>query len=278
MGSLTSRIVDGWTHYRRPGSSNEAPVLFLNGCALAAASWANVMEGLPTRDILALDRPGFASTAWSGRWPGLASEVAAVQRILTRGNPAIIVAHSMASFRAEALARLRPEMVAAIVLVDPSIESYSDRGVASRFASMTWVHSLSTVLSPKEIREFAAAVSHRGFRHQIASASELDADVFRDPYGDPETLKSAFAEWLSYRSQAADLTTLRKSTGPVRTPTSAIFATARPNRRRASLLRASFVDLERIDVADSGHLMMIDRPDAIIRAVDYQSARARHQR
>lgn len=295
LDAWAMEIIDGFTFYRRAageeanGSAGEAagdcardaeplpPVLLLNGCAMAAASWWPVIERLPSREILALDRPGFAGADWTGGVPDLASEVAIVARIITErgGNltrPVIAVAHSMASFRAEALARLRPELVAGIVLVDPSIEGHSHRGIASTFGSASWLRSLDAVTSPAEIRALAAHVSHRGFLRQTTSARALDWDVFKDPYAQPETLKATVAEWLSYRQQAADLTALRRTTMRVSATTSAIFASPFPNRRRTAILEANFAHLSRVDLDDSGHLMMIDRPDEIVRAVEDHSA------
>lgn len=266
-------VVDGFTHYLRvgeSGSSERAPVLLLNGCALPAAGWMPVIESLPGHDLLTMDRPGFAEENWDGRMPELASEVAAVQRIIAGpgdGRASILVAHSMASFRAEALARLRPELVAGIVLVDPSVETYSDRGVTSRFISASWLHHLSLIMSETAIRELSAALLHRGFLSQIGPGRELDRDVFKDPYAEPETIKSAFAEWLSYHGQGADLTSLRASTSPVPTPASAIFATEDPSPGQLRALSEGFACLTLGEVGDSGHLMMIDRPDVIIRAV-----------
>lgn len=274
-------VVDGFTHYLRAGESGSgerAPVLLLNGCALPAAGWMPVIESLRGHDLLAMDRPGFAGTVWDGRMPGLASEVAAVQRLIAGpggGRAPILVAHSMASFRAEALARLRPELVAGIVLVDPSLETYSDRGLTSRFISASWLHHLSLIMSETAIRELSATLLHRGFLGQIGPGRELDRDVFKDPYAQPETIKSAFAEWLSYHGQAADLTSLRASTPPVPRPTSAIFATEDPSPSRLRALSGGFADLTLGGVGDSGHLMMIDRPDVIIRAVADMALRER---
>lgn len=198
------------------------PVLLLNGCALAAGSWTPVIDGLAKHDVLAIDRPVFADTQWAGGLPDLASEVAVVQRAIAEAQatslrltalkavPVILVAHSMASFRAEALARLR----------------------------------------------------------QVNSVDGLDLGVFKDQYANIETLKAARAEWLSYRIQAAELTALRARTVPVRTPTSALFASALPNRRRLSILDREFSSLGVSQVEDTRHLMMIDRPDAIIRALE----------
>lgn len=283
-------IVDGFTFYRRPvlrrGRSDEGnaeprhPVLLLNGCALAAGSWTPVIDGLANHDVLAIDRPGFADTQWAGGLPDLASEVAVVQRAIAEAqatslrltalnaDPVILVAHSMASFRAEALARLRPDMVAGLVLVDPSVEGYRRRGIANRFFTGSWLHSLDTFLSAEEVRAFMAHMSHRGMLRQVNSVDGLDLGVFKDQYANIETLKAACAEWLSYRIQAAELTALRARTVPVRTPTSALFASALPNRGRLSILDRGFSSLGVSQVEGTRHLMMIDRPDAIIRAVE----------
>lgn len=265
-------VVDGFTHYLRPGTgAGRPPVLLLNGCALPAAGWMPVIEALPDRDVLALDRPGFAGTSWDKRLPDLASEVAAVQRILDgpgRGRRAILVAHSMAAFRAEALARLRPDLVAGLVLVDPSLEDYRDPGTAARLARARGLNAALSLLGHARLRRLVARAAHRGFREQMVSPGRLDPDIFRDPYALPEVLRSALAEWLSYRLQGSQLSALRTRTGTVRTPTSAIFAQPGPARRHLRLLAAHLGVHDPTMLDDSGHLVMLDRPDAVAAAVD----------
>ncbi|WP_181274695.1 alpha/beta fold hydrolase [Brevibacterium oceani] len=279
--------VDGFTHYLRPGDSpgqgaegaafrgsangGRPPVLLLNGCALPAAGWLPVIEALPDREILAIDRPGFAGTAWDGRMPDLTSEVAAVQRVIDgpgRGRPAVLVAHSMAAFRAEALARLRPDLVVGLVLVDPSLEDYRDPGTAARLARARGLNATLSLLEHARLRRLAARAAHRGFREQMVSPGRLDPDIFRDPYARPEVLRSALAEWLSYRLQGAQLRALRTRTGAVTAPTSAIFAQPGPSRRHLRLLAVHLGLHEPTMLDDSGHLVMLDRPDAIVAAVD----------
>lgn len=285
--------IDGHTVYRIAARSGEAdsrprpPVLLLNGCAIAAGGWSAVIDGLRGRDVLALDRPGFAGTQFTGGIPELAAETAMLQRVLTRHGaatvtgtragrvPAVIVAHSMAAFRAEALARLRPELVAGIVLVDPSIEIAASRGMARRLVGASSLRSVGMLFSPRRLGAISAALAHRGFLRETMAGSRLDEGVFKDPYADPETLAAAFAEWLSYRSQAAELTTLRERTGTVEAPTAALFASGLPGRRRMRALNAGFARLETGDIDDSAHLMMIDRPDEIIRAVENLEGRGK---
>ena len=287
--------IDGHTIYRIAARTagqpvhDRPPVLLLNGCAIPAGGWSPVIEGLPGHNVLALDRPGFAGTPFGGGVPDLAGETALLQQVLTRHGAtrltapstaarsmtvrAVIVAHSMAAFRAEALARLRPELVAGIVLVDPSVEFDRVRGLADRLFGGSQLRSVRTLLSSRKIRSISASIAHRGFVRETVSGTVLDEGVFKDPYADPETLTSAFAEWLSYRSQAADLTALRASTGEVRVPTSALFASGLPGQRRLRALEAGLTRLETRVVSGSAHLMMIDRPDEIIRAVEENAAR-----
>nr|WP_284711290.1 alpha/beta hydrolase [Brevibacterium sp. XM4083] len=251
------------------------PVLLLNGCAIAAASWAPVIEAMPDRDVIASDRPGFAGTAWPGILPDLATEIASMERAISGHERVVIVAHSMASFRAEAFARLHPQRVAGIVLVDPSIEDYRHRGSAGALSRATLLPILGALTTRTEIGQLASLLSHRGFARQSGSGRALDQAAFKDPYADPETLKASLAEWLSYRSQGADLHALRQSTEPVGAPTSALEAPPLSNLRRERILGRAFADLRRREVLDSRHLMMIDRPDVIVEAVDEVSRAAR---
>ncbi len=263
-------IVDGCTIYERPATAEHVagpPVLFLNGCALAAAGWMPVIDRLPDHDVLAIDRPGFAGTQWPGVLPELPTEVEMMERAIADHPEAVIVAHSMASLGTEAYARLHPDRVAGIVLVDPSVEDYSTRGPVGRFARSTWLPMLHGVTAQAGVARFASWLVHCGFARQSASGRALDRTAFKDPYRDSEALTASAAEWLSYRSQGADLEVLRSVTDIVTTPTSVLAAPPLPDPRRMQILRESFSDLTFNEIGDSKHLMMVDRPDVIAEAV-----------
>ncbi|WP_366180570.1 alpha/beta fold hydrolase [Actinomyces timonensis] len=101
-----SRLAEHTVH-RRQG---EGPVVvLLNGCGLASVSWDAVVETLPGRAIIAVDRPGRCGTVNDGL-PDLRQEADILARIVGDDAPAIVVAHSMAAFQAEALARLHPSL------------------------------------------------------------------------------------------------------------------------------------------------------------------------
>jgi pimeloyl-ACP methyl ester carboxylesterase len=273
-------VVDGFTHYLRPGDAepgrsapgagiDDPPVLLLNGCALPAAGWLPVIDALPGRDVLAMDRPGFAGTPWDGRVPELFREVEAVERIISgpgRGRAVVVVAHSMAAFRAEALARLRPELVAGLVLVDPSIEEVREPRRSRRSTRVRRLRGLRAALRYGMVRGLVARAAYRSFRWQ-ASSRRLDPRTFRDPYRERETLTASTAEWLSYGQQAAQLGALRDRTGPVVPPVSVILAPPLPGRRRSAVLRTALDPHRSVELPDSGHLVMIDRPDAVVAAI-----------
>ena len=98
-------------------------VIMLGGCGVPSYSWDDVVELLPDCSVLRLDRPGLVRTPWPGVLPELSAEVQTLVELIERMEaPAVLVAHSMAGLHAEALARRRPDLVAALLLVDSSVD------------------------------------------------------------------------------------------------------------------------------------------------------------
>src|SRR5512133_2505809 len=91
----------------QPGAG--PPILLLGGCGVPSYDWDLVAELLPDLALLRLDRPGLLGSPWPGELPRLADEVATLEALLVTVGPAAVVAHSMAGFHAEALARKRPD-------------------------------------------------------------------------------------------------------------------------------------------------------------------------
>ena len=100
----------------------------LVGLTLFAALIA-VMRSQRRAAVMSADEepPGLVATAWPGVLPRLDDEVASLADLIHRvEGPAVVVGHSMAGLHAEALARMHPELVAGVVLVDSSVECAAD--------------------------------------------------------------------------------------------------------------------------------------------------------
>ena len=98
-------------------------VIMLGGCGVPSYAWDDTVELLPDCSILRLDRPGLVRTPWPGVLPDLSAEVETLVELIERMEvPAVLVAHSIAGLHAEALARRRPDLVAALVLADSSAD------------------------------------------------------------------------------------------------------------------------------------------------------------
>ena len=105
-------------------SSGRLPiVLLVGGCGVPYYQWDAVVARLDGQAVVRLDRPGLTETPWPGLLPTLAAEVATLDDLVrTLEGPVVAVAHSMAGPHLEAFARLNPERLAGLVLVDGSVD------------------------------------------------------------------------------------------------------------------------------------------------------------
>ena len=249
-----------FTHRRGEGTT----VVLLTGCAMAAASWRLVTDQLPG-PWLTYDRPGLGGTAWPGH-PDLATEAQRVTDLVEReiGSPVVLVAHSMASFHAEAVALTRPELVAGIVLVDPSVEP--DPWWAR--VPVGWLpRLLKVVLHLPLVPRIASWFYRHGVARQSLHPERADDAGWREPYRSPEAIVTGAAEWLSYPRQAADLNALHVALPRIDVPTIVLDAPRYLSARELLHLSSGFGAIQRLDVPDSSHIMMLDRPSAIIDAI-----------
>ncbi|MGJ6981486.1 alpha/beta fold hydrolase [Aestuariimicrobium soli] len=261
MTSLGGRTVRLW---ERDGDG--PPIVLIAGCGLAMDFWRDVADLLPRARLVSYDRPGIGGTRWPGTLPRLADEQATLVDLLERlGAPAVLVAHSMASFIVEAVTRIRPELVAGVVMVDGSVEwpVTPPRHLTPRLAQ--WVERATEGSTMGALGAFVWHVgtwfqSTREFRH-------LHGGRLADIYADTDTLAAATAESLAYGRQAWDLIEVRRAHAWPDRPT--VVLTAADNRWLASQRRwANMLGAGHLVVTGSKHLMMLDRPDAIVEAVE----------
>lgn len=252
----------------QPGPS--LPVLLLGGCGVPSYTWDDVVDLLPDYAVLRLDRPGMAGTPWPGTMPRLDEEVDTLAALVdAAGGVAVVVAHSMAGPHAEALARLYPDLVAGLVLVDGSVE-WKPRKPLGEAAWRATAQALRQGMRIPPIR-FATAWAGRFLMGVQTETSLSDAmiAVARNAYGDRESIASVVAEQAAYRSQILDLAQVRAETTWPEPPTTVITAVADGGRRRVAdqARLATLLGGRHILVEDSRHLVMIDRPELIAEAV-----------
>lgn len=268
----TALVLGGrWVHVVEQ-QGREPTVLLLGGCGVPYYAWDAVVGLLAERRVVRMDRPGLAGTPWPGRLPALEEEIATLADLVaTLGTPPIVVAHSMAGLHAEGLARRRPDLVAGLLLVDGSVEreprtptsGVGWRRLAGATGRLMSLAPPARALGSLADRLIASLQSER--LRLVSPRPEVQRIVFRSP----DAVASVIAEQAAYRAQIADLARLRDSTPwpdvGVRVLTAAGDGGASWVRAQAWL--AEQLGGRHIIVADSRHLMMIDRPDVVADAV-----------
>lgn len=255
----------------RPGGP---PILFVNGCSVSGALWEPVLRLLGGERRITFDRPGLAGTPWPGELPTLAQETRTLTELVEWiGAPVVLVAHSMASFHAEALARLRPDLVAAMVMVDGSVEWLDRPPRPGRLWPAKAVHRMTSV---PPLHRLGGVVHRLGISAQTAQRlSPRVSERLGQLYSDPDSMAMGLAEASAYLGQAWELLALRGAHPMPSLPVQVLSATklvprwwCRTQRRWSRLLGGPSGMSEQVDVAGSRHMMMLDRPDAIVQAIE----------
>src|SRR5262245_23641338 len=123
-GAMRSRVIDldGPVHVADFGGSG-TPIVLVHGLGGSHVNWLSVGERLAERGrVLAPDLAGFGRTPLAGRSSGVGANRALLDRFLgaTCDEPAVLVGNSMGGLISLMEASLRPEKVAALVLVGPA--------------------------------------------------------------------------------------------------------------------------------------------------------------
>ncbi|GAA2475604.1 alpha/beta hydrolase [Streptomyces gobitricini] len=251
------------------------PVCVLGaGLAMSWFDWdPDVPLLAPHRTVVRFDRPGHGLSGPAAAAPTAAGEahrIAGLLDALRLDGPATVVGHSIAGFHAEAFARLHPERTAGVVLVDTSVEEHA-RAPAAPAVRTALARAAAAVLratgAPAALgpltRRAVVRLSRPGHAPDPAPAA-----LVRRCYATSRVLRGALLENTHYRAVAAELLALRERRPlPRGVPVTVLAAPASPRwtarqRALADLLGARFQT-----VPGSGHLMMLDRPEALAAAV-----------
>ncbi|MFE3496938.1 alpha/beta fold hydrolase [Streptomyces sp. NPDC059169] len=250
------------------------------GLAMSWFDWDPVVPLLtPHRTVVRFDRPGHGLSGPAVVPPsavGEAHRIAAILDALGITEPVTVVGHSIAGFHAEAFARIHPARTAGVVLVDSSIEEHA-RFPAAPAVRTTVAHAVGSVLTAVGAPVVLGPLVRRGMVRlsRTGGGDPAPAELVRRCYATGRVLQGALLENTHYRAVAAELLALRGRL-PLRDglPVTVLAAydgrggawgrrwLARQRALAAELGGARFEAVE-----PSGHLVMLDRPDAVARAV-----------
>ncbi|MEU9704526.1 alpha/beta hydrolase [Streptomyces sp. NPDC047981] len=252
------------------------PVCVLSaGLGMSWFDWDPVVPLLaPHRTVVRFDRPGHGLSAPAAVPPSAAGEAHRIAGLLDAlplpAGPVTVVGHSIAGFHAEAFARLHPARTAALVLVDASVEEHARTPAAPGLRTAA-ARGLGTLLSAAGApAALGPAVRRATVRLSRASGGDpAPTDLVRRCYRTSRVLRGTLLENAHYRAVAAELLALREERPlPAGVPVTVLAApdgSARWERRQRALARR--LDARYEAVEPSGHLMMLDRPEAVAGAV-----------
>ncbi|MGP4021803.1 alpha/beta fold hydrolase [Actinomadura sp. 3N407] len=265
-------------HVVESGPVDGVPLLLTAGLGGAWFDWVPTVELL--RDqyrVTVFDRPGLGLSPAGNARPTLRRDAATLEALAERaGRPVIVLAHSMAAFHAEALARLRPGLVGGMVLVDPSYER--DPRAAIRLAAVLTPLATATgaVLGATRLAKVAGPCGRRLILRKTSRRDEAVPDhVVRSVYGRGTVVGTVIAEELAYREMAADLARLRERRRFPPVPLVVVTAlgdVTEPDEKHEwaeghARLAAMSPHGSRVELPDALHMVPLDRPDVLADAV-----------
>ena len=258
--------VSGGVHYRVGGSGE--PLLLVHGLAGSWRNWCEVLPALVERyRVIAVDLPGHGHSEPPRRGAStadLASSVAAVLDAEAAGGT-LVAGHSLGGLVSIRLARTRPELVRGLLLISPA-------GIASSTRAARAIVLTTATVRPGRM----AAV----FRHRLAGRAWYRRAVFRPWFvSDADALTPrATHGLLGAQPDHADVKTPgralvaddpRRDLDAVACPVTILWGA----RDLQLPLADAFEYARRLRaglrlVADCGHLDIVERPRAVVDALE----------
>jgi pimeloyl-ACP methyl ester carboxylesterase len=263
--NLETRL-SGGVHYRVGGSGE--PLLLVHGLAGSWRNWCEVLPALLERyRVIAVDLPGHGHSAAPPRGATTADLAASVAAVLEAEavEGVTVAGHSLGGLVSLRLARTRPELVRGLLLISPA-------GIASSTRAARAIVLASVTVRPGRM----AAI----FRHRLAGRAWYRRAVFRPWFVSDAVALTPRATHglLGAQPEHVDVKTPgralvaddpRKDLDGVACPVTILWGA-----RDAQLpLGDAFEYARRLRaglrlVADCGHLVIVERPRAVLDALE----------
>jgi pimeloyl-ACP methyl ester carboxylesterase len=178
-----------------PGVSAHTPLVLVHGLGGSHLNWVLLGPLLRRHGrVYAVDLAGFGLTRGGERESTVTANVGLLAAFLREvvGKPAVLVGNSMGGMVSLLLAAAHPELVARLVLLDPSIPTRrrdADRQVAATF----FVYGI-----PRVGEAFVRRIGERSDRQRVMDTTNL---CFADPTRADPAVLDAGVELLAYRRE-----------------------------------------------------------------------------
>ena len=260
----------------RPGG---AVVLLESGLGGSWLGWDPVVAELRVKKdaddalrVLRADRPGLGRSQPAPGVPSLALRAAwsaALLDALGVRQPVVVCGHSLGGLYAEAFARLHPERVAGVVLVEAHAPNVTGEVLGRREARVRTARMVGNAFRWAGLSQVVApGVRRLGMRTQsVRRGDQADVgDAYRSAYGAGHCLTEAMVERVLVRDFLAELAELRDTVPCPDVPLRVLSAPGADREVYQAQARMSPRG-RHVEVEGALHLMPVDRPDAIADAV-----------
>lgn len=271
------------TRWRGPGSA-AAPIVMLHGWLDCGESFQFIVDAL-RRDapVVAPDWRGFGGSEWpqDGYWfPDYLADLDALLRLISPAEPVALVGHSMGGNIASLYAGLRPERVKSLV----NIEGLGMTPAAASEAPerlRKWLDQVARAAPSSEydsFEQFATVIRRHHPRISAERAAYVAALWARADLGDRvrqvHDPRHRFVNPILYRREEAEACWRE-----IRAPALLILGAESelPARLKmedaAAPFRRAVPHAEVVRIADAGHLLHLDQPEAVASAIETFLAR-----
>lgn len=247
-------------------------LVLLHGFGASSFSWQKVSEPLTQfGDVVAYDRPAFGFTERPTEWGSLnpyslEGQKSILDSLIAKfgaGRKVVLVGHSAGGQIAAEFARLNPEKVSSLILVDPAI--LTTGGVPSW---LTWVLDIPQLdrVGPLLVGQISSS-GDSVIRRSWFDESKITQEIY-DGYRAPLEIKGwerAFWEFVKaprVTELSANLSEVLQGTLVITGDTDNIVPTAEAVKL-ATLLPSAQLEV----IANTGHLPQEESPEAFIDAI-----------